>query len=268
MRRDPFKERMKHTNLVRSMKLKQSIDLSVKNLSSKEQKAVTKFVETVRGVFGDGLRSVTMYGTAARGGFRSGMSTVDLLIVVENLELGHLKQLLDAVVKGRRYGIAPFLLTAEDLRSSTDVFPVKFLSIKRSRHVVLGDDILGAIAIGREHLRLRCEQEIKNLLLGLRRAYLRQQGHGLTEIMTQRLEGFMETLRATLSLVSDEPIERSAVTGSAAQQFGVDAAVLERIDTYRKKESVPKKKEAEALYARFMQLVEGVARAVDQLDVG
>ncbi|MCP4664105.1 MAG: hypothetical protein GY856_52645 [bacterium] len=125
---------------------------------------------------GDNVQSITLYGSAMRKDYRPGRSNVNLLVVLGKIDVAILRSVLDHVVKGRRYGIAPFFITETNLRSSTDVFPVKFLAIQESYCVLWGRDILRELEISRAHLRLRCEQEVKNLLLRLRRHFLMSGG--------------------------------------------------------------------------------------------
>ena len=154
------------------MKKAKTMDLSNTPLGDEEQAALRAFCEALQDALDDNLRSVTLYGSAARDDFLPRKSDINLLVVLERIDVAILKGILDPVAIGRRWGIAPFLITEKNLRASTDVFPVKFLSMQESYRVLLGIDILGGLTIRREHLRLRCEQEFKNILLRLRRHYL------------------------------------------------------------------------------------------------
>jgi hypothetical protein len=61
------------------------------------------------------------------------------------------------------------ITTPDEVRAAADVFPVRFLAIQREHEVLLGRSPLDGISIRRDHLRLRVEQELRNLSLRLRR---------------------------------------------------------------------------------------------------
>jgi len=241
------------------------IDLSGTPLRGEEQAAVVAFCEALQGAPDVNLQSVSLYGSAARDDFRPQKSDINLLVVLERIDVAILKSVVEPVALGRHWRIAPFFITEKNLRASTDVFPVKFLSMQESYRVLVGTDILGALTIRREHLRLRCEQEFKNVLLRLRRHYIMRGGRGLTDLMAQMIGGILETLRAAVSLTREGMPSRQETAKAAAEAFGADAGVLEKVQALRKLDSALPKEEEELLYDAFMATVEKVAHAVDQM---
>ena len=242
------------------------IDLSGTKLTDEDKTAVKVFCENLRDASNIEIKSVILYGSAARRDYIPGKSDINLLVVVERLDVPILKNVLDPVARGRRFGIAPFFITEMDLRSSADVFPVKFLAIQEAYHVLLGSDILRNIDIKREHLRLRCEQEIKNLLLRLRRHYLMGGGNRLTEMMSKMIVSFTETLRVVLSFTHEDVPTRGKVIDAAAKTFGFDAEILNKVKNLRACNVSLTRKEAEQLYDKFMATVEKVAQIIDQME--
>lgn len=119
-----------------------TIDLSGTPLGGKEQAAVLAFCKALQGALDANLQSVSLYGSAARDDFCPRKSDINLLVVVERIDLAILKGVVEPVAIGRRWGIAPFFITERNLRASTDVFPVKFLSMQESYRVLVGADIL------------------------------------------------------------------------------------------------------------------------------
>jgi predicted nucleotidyltransferase len=242
------------------------IDLSETKLTDEDKAAVKAFCENLRDAPNIELKSITLYGSATRRDYIPGKSDINLLVVVERIDVSILKNVLDPVARSRRFGIAPFFITEMDLRSSADVFPVKFLAIREAYHVLLGSDILRNLEIRREHLRLRCEQEIKNLLLRLRRHYIMGGGQRLTEMMSQMIVSFTETLRAVLSFTQEDLPSRGKVVDAAAKTFGFDAEILYKVRNLRTRDVSLTRKEAEQLYDKFMATVEKVAQLIDQME--
>lgn len=246
--------------------MKKSIDLSGTKLSDKEKTSVATFCKALNDVPDLGVESITLYGSAARNDYRPGKSDINLLVVLERIDVPILKSVLDPVTRGRRHSIAPFFITEANLRSSADVFPVKFLAMQGSYRVLHGSDVLGELNIAHEHIRLRCEQEIKNVLLRLRRHYIMGGGRGLTQMMSRMVGGFLETLRVVVSLTQKNLPSREEVVNVAAKKFEFDAEVLRNVSNLRDRGTSLPRREAEELYSKFMAAVDKVAQIVDQMD--
>jgi len=242
------------------------IDLSATKLETKAKAAVVVFCEVLQEALRDNLQSINLYGSAARDDFRPKKSDINLLVILERIDVAILKDVIDPVAKGRRWGIAPFFITEENLRASTDVFPVKFLAMQESYRVLQGRDILGELEISREHLRLRCEQEIKNVLLRLRRHYILAGGRDLTNVMSQMITDFLETLRVVVSLKQEDLPQRDEIIHAAAKAFEFDAEVLRDVNALRDLDKSLPKQEAEKLYDKFMTIVERVAKVCDKMN--
>jgi hypothetical protein len=246
--------------------MKKSIDLSGTKLSDKRKTSITTFCEALHGMTDLGVKSIILYGSAAREDYRPGKSDINLLVVLERIDVPILKSILDPVARGRRHSIAPFFITEADLRSSADVFPVTFLAMQESYKVLHGSDVHGELKIDREHIRLRCEQEIKNVLLRLRRHYIMGGGRGLTQMMSRMVGGFLETLRVVVSLTQKNLPSREELVNVTAEKFEFDAEVLLNVSNLRDRGTSLPRREAEELYSKFMAAVDKVAQIVDQMD--
>jgi len=242
-----------------------SINLSETAIETADADALRVMCEDLLRILGENLISLTLYGSAVRKDYRPGKSNINLLAVADHIDLPVLRSVLDPVFRGRRFGIVPFFLTLEDLQRSADVFPVKFISMKENYKVLGGQDVLTGLDITREHLRLRCEQEIKNILLRLRRHYLMSGGRRLTEVLSGMTVGFLESLRMLHSLIHGTLPSREEVIESAAKTFGIDPEVLINVSTLRELDVALPREEEENLYALFMDTVEKAAHIADKL---
>jgi predicted nucleotidyltransferase len=118
---------------------------------------------------GDQLVSVVLFGGLAKGEFVPDQSDVNVAVVFHAITPEVLERAAPLLRDGtREFRLSTMLLTAGELRDSADVFPVKFLDLQRRHQVLWGGDPFAQLAINRDHLRLRCEQELRNLLLRLR----------------------------------------------------------------------------------------------------
>ena len=137
-----------------------------------------RFCSQLQEALGEQLVSVILYGGLAKGEYAASSGDVNLMVVVNEVTVEALDKAISPVQQGMRdFGLAVMLLSEDNLRRSTDVFPIKFLDMQQHHRVVWGKDVLADLLIAKDHLRLRCEQEIKNLLLRLRQFYLHRAHH-------------------------------------------------------------------------------------------
>ena len=213
---------------------------------------------------GKNLVSIAVYGGLAAGHFREGKSDVDLALVLEDASTAALERLappLRAAAKEAR--VDPIVLTRNDLQRAADVFPTKFLSLQRHHRLLFGEEVFAQLAVSREHLRLRLEQELRNLVLRLRRRYLAIGGDA--RLLERALEELVGPVTAVcgelLVLLGREPKDatREAVLGSASQALGLGEALVRLVS--------PEKKDPKALAAEVLAALEKAAGEVDRLSV-
>ncbi len=242
------------------------IDFSEIKLGTTEQTEITDFCNALNNNNNLSIKSINLYGSVVREHYRPGQSDINILIIAENLDIPSFKSSLDAIVRGRKSGIAPFFITEYNLRTSTDVFPIKFLAIKESYKLLFGTDILKELEISHKHLRFRCEQEIKNLLFRLRRHYIMGGGQGLNEMMAQMIISFLETLRIFLLISNENLPSFDNVISSASKSMKIDGTVLDKVKSLHDTNLSLPKDEAEKLYDQFMAIVNTVAKLTDDIN--
>ena len=148
--------------------------MSLPPLPEPVSQALGLFVDAARAAFGENLRSLILFGSAAEGKLRA-TSDVNVLIVLRALE----RKQLDDIRQPLRTAQAAIDLQAmfvleSELAAAADAFANKFEDIRR-RHVVLaGDDVVNTLTISREALLRRVRQVLLNLTLRLRDSYAEQ----------------------------------------------------------------------------------------------
>ncbi len=211
------------------------------------------------------LTGIILYGSGARGHFRLGKSDVNLLVVLDAVDTEALNAMLDATLTARRYNISPLLMTPADLQSFTHVFPIKFLSLKESYQVLWGKDAIKSLEVDPANLRLRCQQEMQNLLMRLRRHYLSRQGHGLTAMVRENLNGFMEALRRVQQLAEGEVPSRKELVARSAKTIGFDQEKLEDLMDIKRPSGHQSLEISHERYNDFMQIIEHTTRFTESL---
>ena len=220
---------------------------------------------------GDSLVSVILYGDIVKGDdAATDESDIAIMIVLKDVRVETLDHAVAPIKKGpRTIHLRPFVVSEEDLKSSTDVFPIKFLDMQKHHRLLCGKDVLADLSISHEHLRLRCEQEIKNVLLRLRNVYLRHRlhGDGLHDALTRASAAFLNSLSAALVLKTGEsPTLKREIAAAAVKEFDLDATTLADVLDLRERKSKSRNGELRALYGAFMSVVQKAAHAVDQLE--
>ena len=138
--------------------------MAIEGAPQSVQVGVERFCDDLQQALGDQLVSIALYGGLARGEYAATTSDVNIMVVLRDVSIGLLDRIAESVEQGRRvFRLAVLVLSEEDLRRSTDVFPVKFLDMQRRHRILYGRDVFADLTVSREHLRLRCEQELKNL---------------------------------------------------------------------------------------------------------
>jgi len=237
------------------------------SLPDAKKAGVEELCVALQAALGDKLVSVAVYGSPAREAVGpSDPAFLPLLIVLEQAGVEQLASVAGALSHAReKFGVAPFILSRQDLESSTDIFPIKFLDMQLHHILLAGTDVLSGLTISVDHLRLRCEQEIKNLLIRLRNQYIRSQGSAmeLRPVIRNAVESFFRTLASILSLKTElVPTGISEIAEIAAAELAVDQATLEKlIDSNQLADS-----EVLPLFTELLEVVELIARLVDQMD--
>jgi len=176
-------------------------------------------------VYGTGLRCVALYGSAARGEQVSRQANVNVLVLVDAIDMDHLKR-EGAVTRAWREGgnPPPLTLTADEWRGSADIFPMEYADILAHHRVLHGALPAGEIVVRRQDLRLQLEHEARSKLLRLRHAILSSgaEGRAMATLLEESVSSMMVLLRALLRVAGEEPpTDSAAVLDRAAVVTGI-----------------------------------------------
>jgi predicted nucleotidyltransferase len=193
-----------------------------------ERRRAEEFAERLRGAFGDALVSVVLYGSAARGDFREGVSNLNLLVLVRSADAATLR-LGSALAREwvKAGNPPPLILDEAEWRGSADVFPIEYSDMLDAHVVVQGSDPFEGLSIEWSDLRLQCEHELKTKQIQLREHYLlaADSPPELGQLLRQSFPTFLTLFRTALRLASEEvPRPPEAVLSAAARRVGFDAA--------------------------------------------
>ena len=115
------------------------------------QEVFPEIVEDLKGIYGEALQSVILYGSGARGEYVAGKSDINFLVVLAEDAADDLEKILPMIPKWKKRAVAtPLFMTKAFIGSSVDVYPVEFLNMKRHYQVVHGEDVLRDLVFERK----------------------------------------------------------------------------------------------------------------------
>jgi hypothetical protein len=228
-----------------------------------------EIIDDYKGLLGDDLISIILYGSATGQDYRPGKSDINFMMVLSEEGIDRLDKVFKMIDKWRKRKVAtPLFLTEIYAESSLDVFPIEYLSFQRNHILVYGEDILADLSFDSECLRLQCEREIKGKLLLLREAFLETAGKGnaLKGLMSQSLQAFMAIFDALLYLKGKEipRLKRDAVR-LTCETFDLDSMLFEKVLDIKEEKVKLKDAEINAFFQAYLKEIRKLSRIVDKL---
>ena len=229
-----------------------------------------EIVEDLKGIYGEGLQSIILFGSGARGDYVPGKSDINFLIVLDEKAVDDLERAQALIPKWRKRAVAvPLIMTKAFIFSSIDVYPVEFLNMKRHYQVVHGEDVLKALEFDGKALRLQCERELKGKLMLLRTGFLNTAGKAedLRRLMAVSITAFLSVFGALLLVRGREiPKERRDIVPAVAQTYGLDAAPFLRCIDLREGKKDQSLGDLKTIFQSYMKEIETLIKAVDGLE--
>jgi predicted nucleotidyltransferase len=243
--------------------------LNTEKLQPEVRKKFVPYLEKMLDMYGENLISVIVYGSAASGGYIKGVSDINSAFIFKDLTFPLLKKGLKNISRGISGSIAaPLFLTREYIYSSLDVFPIEFMDMKEKHVLVNGEDIISALDIKGEHIRLFCEQQVKGKLVRIRQAYLEVglSKKGMIYLMTEALNSLVPVFRNLIRIKGgNPPLEKAAIIEALSGIFGLDPGVFLQVYRESTREEKITSAEVETLIDSFMSEVEKLSVMVDEL---
>ncbi len=226
-------------------------------------------IDDYKGLFGDDLVSIILYGSAAGRDYRPGKSDVNFMVVLSEEGIERLAKAFKIVETWQKRKVAiPLFLTQLYVESSQDVFPIEYLNFQRNHVLVYGKDILKDLSFDPQFVRLQCEREIKGKLLLLREAFMETAGKGraLRGVIGQSIQAFVAIFDALLYLKEKEiPKERRDVVNLTCDTFDLDAGLFQKLLDIKEEKLKPDDTETKSLFQNYLKEVRKLSKIVDTL---
>jgi predicted nucleotidyltransferase len=182
--------------------------------------------------FGDSLKSLLLFGSAAEGRLRA-TSDVNIVMVFSHLDLDRVKawrsqvQLLVAAID-----LQPLILLEDEIAAAAEAFAVKYFDILHRRRVLHGTDPFATLTISDEALQRRVSQVLLNLALRLRHTMFLGNDAGRTHALVDAIGPLRASAVALQELTRQPRSEpREALLAFAAKHGAT--ALIERLQELR-----------------------------------
>ena len=234
------------------------------------EKRLEEVVAKLHTALGERLLSVILFGSAAIGDQQQQRSDFNLLCVVSRLGVDELGRCGPVFRAWREQGNpAPLLLTADEVKSSTDCFPMEFQDMSDHRQVLYGEDVIAQLPVDRSFYRAQVEHELRAKQIRLRQkgADLLATPDRLKDLMADSLSTFCVLGRHALVLSGSEPKYRKAEILSALEhtmqrQMTASNEILAVRSTAKNSGTA----NAAALFESYLGEMDALVRFVDALD--
>jgi predicted nucleotidyltransferase len=220
--------------------------------------ALTEGLERAEGA---NLSALVVYGSAVRGGYEPGQSDIDVIVVLHDTGLSHLRAISEPLMLARfRARVEAMVLKHDNISAACDVFPLLYDDV-RQRHLLLsGTDPFVDLEIKDTHRRLRIEQELREARIRMRRAVVDAMGSeaSIAGAVARKVKQLRSPLHALLRLKGiavDDRLE--AVLEATGKAYGIDAAPLLRVG------SAP-----DAAHTALRAVLDAAIQDVDLLELG
>jgi predicted nucleotidyltransferase len=182
-----------------------------------------ELVRQLQLAYGNGLRSVVLFGSAVAGEHHK-KSDYNVLVVVDSLPLERLRA-VSAVSKAwsEDGNPAPMTFTVNEWKSSADIFPMEYADILERHRILYGDAPFEGIKVAPSDLRLQVEQQTMGKLLQLRQATMGAGGDSKLqlEVLEKSLSTLMVIFRGIARLHGEVPSQDyEALVRSLATRAG------------------------------------------------
>ena len=139
----------------------------------------------------------------------------------------------------------------------------------KENHVLLyGTDILSALKINGEHIRLFCEQQIKGKLIRIRQAYLEVglKKKGMETLLKESLGSLIPIFRNLIRLKGNQPpTKKEDIIKQLCQEFNLDENIFLPIYKDTANDEKIANQEVVVFLEKYLDQIKKLAIGVDRL---
>lgn len=229
-------------------------------------KNLENLLNELKNVFDKKLISVFAYGSNA---CCDADFDINLMIVSESLNPEDLNKISKSVICWtKKKNPPPVFMDKNEWDSSNDVYALEYSDIKENHKILFGEDIITSLCINRNDLRFQCEQEIKNLLMRLRRTYVlhNENPYLLKDAFIPAFKTSMTVFRSIIRLNGENAPQCSKeILKKVAKLVLADVSVYEKIADFKENKQDISKKDVKEIVENLMISLRAFLRYVNDL---
>jgi len=232
-----------------------------------EQK-LQDLVNRLRDAHGERLVSVILYGSAAGSDHHGEFSDLNVLCVLSRVSPDELAA-SEPVFKWWRDGNpSPLLLSEEEVRTSTDCFPIEFHDMQERRRVLFGKDVIEKLDIDKSFYRAQVEHDLRAKLLRLRQkaAGILTDKQALLRLMIDSAPNFLVLFRHALLLSGVPTGAGKRETAAHLNAIGIESGPFDTLLDLREHKKKPADVDAVRLFSTYLKEIEAAVSHVDRLE--
>ncbi|MEO7143507.1 MAG: hypothetical protein ABI165_08390 [Bryobacteraceae bacterium] len=231
---------------------------------------LTELVEKLKQTFDARLVSVILYGSAAGGDHHGKYSDLNVLCVLARVTPVELGASEPVFRWWRDHGNpAPLLLTATEVRESTDCFPIEFQDMKERRRVLYGDDVIADLTVDRSFYRAQVEHDLRAKLLRLRQqaTEVLSKNDRLLSLCLDSVSTFCVLGRHALVLAGVEAKwQKRDVVSQLGQTMGINPEPFDLLLDLREEKKTHREVDLAPLFESYLSQIQAMVEFVDRLD--
>ncbi len=234
------------------------------------EKLLNQLIEKLQKAYGDRLVSVVLYGSAAVGDYSGKFSDINIFCVLRQVTPVELSD-AEAIFRWWRNkdNPSPLLMSEDEVRTSTDCFPIEFHDIKERHRILYGADVVEGLEIDDSFYRAQVEYQLRAKILRLR-----QKGAGvmhekdlLLRLLAESVSTFCILTRHALRLHGmDAPFEKREIVRQAGEFFGIETSHFLSLLDLREGKVKPKELSPLDIYENYLKEIGAVVDQVDKLE--
>ncbi|MBV8454528.1 MAG: nucleotidyltransferase domain-containing protein [Deltaproteobacteria bacterium] len=233
------------------------------------EQILSQLVERLKAAFSERLVSAVLYGSAVIGDWNEHSSDLNVLCVLDRLSPDEIAKSEPVFRWWREQGYPPpLLLTAEEVSSSTDCFPMEFHDMQEHRRILYGTDVIAGITVDNSFYRAQVEHELRAKQIRLRQkaAELLRNQDRLMKLLTDSISTFCVLGRHALILSGNPPQWRKKdIVAGLEKATGRPFPAVNEILSIRASGKKASGTAAQSLFGGYLSETEALVRFVDGL---
>ena len=214
--------------------------------------------------------SVILYGSAAMDDWQERGSDLNVLCVLTLISPRELRESGPIFKWWRELGNPPpLLLSADELKRSTDCFPMEFHDMQERRRMIHGADLIKDLVIDKSFYRALVEHELRAKQIRLRQkaAELLSQPDRLLKLMADSVSTFCVLGRHALILSNNEPKwKKREILDSLGSATGTPMRAANEILAIREAGKKSSGQDSLVLLEQYLRETESLVNFVDGLE--